>query len=46
MDNFKLPFIIKNIESINNIVKKNNTKIGIVFKESYKIFEKTNYRRC
>jgi len=42
MDNFKLPFIIKNIESINNIVKKNNTKIGIVFKESYKIFEKTN----
>ena len=42
MDNFKLPFIIKNIESINNIVKNTHTKIGIVFKESYKIFEKTN----
>ena len=42
--NIKIPFIIKNIESISSIIKKtnNHTKIGIVFKESYKIFEKTN----
>jgi alanine racemase len=42
--NIKIPFIIKNIQSISSIIRKtnNHTKIGIVFKESYKIFEKTN----
>lgn len=42
----KSNFIIKNIKLICNIIKKNqlstHTKIGIVFKDDYIIFNKTN----
>jgi alanine racemase len=40
-ENIKLPYVLSNINSIDKILLK-KTKIGIVFKEYYRIFRNTN----